>query len=209
MEQFSTFDLIIGAIILFLGLKGLIDGFIKEFFGLAGIIGGIYYGSRYAQKVGEFIHQNIFPIKNEAALTFVGFLVALFGIWIAMVALGNMVTKLTHASGMGFFNKLLGVLFGWAKIFLIFSVIAYALSSMELTKKVIQKYTKDSLLYPLMLEAGGYIIKLKPQDFLNDRVQTTTQQATKELATQAQESALESAKERFIRQIEKNLSKER
>ncbi len=209
MEHFSAFDLVVGAIILFLGLKGLVDGFVKEFFGLAGIIGGIYYGSRYAQQIGEFISQNIFPIKNEAALSFVGFLVGLFSIWIGMVILGNIVTKLTHASGMGFFNKLFGLLFGWAKIFLIFSVIIYAVSSIEVTKRVIEKYTKNSILYPLMLQTGGYIIKLKPEDFVSPDLKQKGTEAAKEVTDEAKKSAIESAKERLVKEIEQNLSKEK
>ncbi|MRI58198.1 MAG: colicin V synthesis protein [Epsilonproteobacteria bacterium] len=209
MEQLSTFDIVIGAIILLLGLKGLIDGFVKEFFGLAGIIGGIYYGSRYAQQIGEFIHHNIFPIKNEAALTFIGFLVGLFAIWIAMVLLGNIVSKLTSASGMGMINKLLGLLFGWAKIFLIFSVIIYALSSMEVTKRVIEKYTKNSLLYPLMMEAGGYIIKLKPQDLVSNDIKEKGSQTTTQIKEETKKSAIETAKERIVKEIEENLSKEK
>ncbi len=202
----NYFDLIVGGLILFLGLKGLMDGFIKEFFGLAGIIGGIYYGSRYAEIIGKWISDNLFYIKNEAALTFVGFLAALFGIWIGMVFIGNLFTKLMHISGMGFFNKLLGLLFGWAKIFLIFSVIIYAISSIEVTKRVLEKYTKNSLLYPLLLEAGSYIIKLKPEDFVASQVRKKGEEFTKKVSSDVQESALESAKKRAFKAIEHNIS---
>ncbi len=203
MEQLSTFDLIIALIIFLLGLKGLLDGFVKEFFGLAGIIGGIYYGSRYAETIGQWISHTIYPIKNEAAMTFIGFLVGLFGIWISMVYLGKLVTKLTHASGMGAINKILGVLFGWAKIFLIFSVIIYALSSMELTKRVIQKYTKGSILYPLMVKTGGYIIKLKPEDLIAPDMKERSAKAGQEVTKEVEKSAIQSAKEKIIKQIAK------
>jgi len=139
MEGFSTFDIVIAALVFFLGLKGFLDGFVKEFFGLVGIVGGIYFASRYAEAVGRFISENIYPIKNEAALSFVGFIATLAAIWIAMVILANLFTKLTDASGAGTINRILGLLFGWAKIFLIFSVLVYAASNIEFTKKLIQK----------------------------------------------------------------------
>ncbi len=208
MEHFSTFDLIVALIILFLGLKGLLDGFVKEFFGLAGIIGGIYFGSRYAQNIGEWISNTIYPIKNEAALSFIGFLVGMFGIWIGMVLLGNLVTKLTHASGMGFMNKLLGVLFGWAKVFLILSVIIYAISSIEATKKIVQKYTKNSILYPLLVKTGGAIIKLKPDDFLAKNVKNQGQKAKEEISKDLQNSAIESVREKIKKTIDSNITKE-
>ncbi|MRJ02747.1 MAG: CvpA family protein [Epsilonproteobacteria bacterium] len=199
METLSTFDLVVGAIIFFLGLKGLVDGFIKEFFGLAGIIGGIYYGSRYAEEVGRWISDNIFYIKNEAALSFVGFVVTLAGVWIAMVIVASLITSLTHASGMGTLNRLLGVLFGWAKIFLIFSVLIYAASHIGFTQSLIQKYTKNSRLYPLMLEAGGYIIHLKPEDFRLRRSETNS--------TASRSGGERSSMEQRAQEIDENIGK--
>ncbi len=208
MHGFNSFDLIIGAIILFLGLKGLIDGFVKEFFGLAGIIGGIYYGSRYADEIGRFISDNIFLIKNETALTFVGFIVGLFAIWVGMVLLGTIVTKITHASGMGMFNKILGLLFGWAKIFLIISVLVYAISSIEATKKIVDKYTHDSFLYPYLLQTGGYIIKLKPEDFVASDVKAKGEKAKEAVVEDAQKEVQKSIEQKIQQAIENNLSKE-
>ncbi len=205
MEHFTTFDLIITLIIFFLGLKGLLDGFIKEFFGLAGIIGGIYYGSRYAEAIGQWISHSIYPIKNEAAMTFIGFLIGLFGIWIVMVYLGKLVTKLTHASGMGLLNKILGMIFGWAKIFLIFSVIVYALSSIELTKRVIQKYTKDSILYPLMVKTGSYIIRLNPDNLIAPKIKEQSAKAGQKVIQEKEieKNSSQSTKEKLTKQIVK------
>ena len=203
MDGISTFDLVIGAIIFFLGLKGLIDGFVKEFFGLAGIIGGIYYGSRYAESVGRWISDNIFEIKNEAALSFVGFIVALAVIWVSMVILANLVTKLTHASGAGSINRILGLLFGWTKIFLIFSVLVYAASSIEFTKNIVQKYTKNSQLYPLMVKTGGYIINLKPQDFVAKPLAKESVRAAKNL----EKNVVDEAVKNTLKGIENNITK--
>ncbi|BCD67823.1 CvpA family protein [Nitratiruptor sp. YY09-18] len=208
MDGISFFDIVVGVIILFLGLKGLLDGFVKEFFGLAGIIGGIYYGSRYADVIGKFISDNIFVIKNEAALTFVGFITGLFTIWLAMVLLGSLVTKLTHASGMGMLNKLLGLLFGWAKIFLIIAVLIYAVSSIEAFKGFIAKYTKNSVLYPVLVKTGGYIIKLKPQEFIGTPVKEQTAQTTKELQTDIKNETSKIVEKKIKEAIETNLSKE-
>jgi len=203
MESITTFDLVIGAIIFFLGLKGLIDGFIKEFFGLAGIIGGIYYGSRYAREVGRWISENIFEIKNEAALSFVGFIVTLAAIWIFMVILANIVTRLTHASGAGSINRILGVLFGWAKIFLIFSILVYAASSIEFTKRIIQKYTEGSILYPYMIRTGRYIVKLKPEDIIGTQMKETGEKALEQTTQTIKEEAIRHT----IEQATKNLQK--
>ena len=42
MENISIFDIISLSLIFILGIKGVINGFIKEVFGLVGIVGGIF-----------------------------------------------------------------------------------------------------------------------------------------------------------------------
>ena len=193
--QLSYFDIIVALLILFLGLKGVIDGFIKELTSLAGIIGGIYIGSTYASEIGSFISQNLYPIKNEAVLTFVGFLTGLFGTWIGASIIGNILTKLTHAMGGSFFNRFLGLLFGWLKIFLIFAVFAYALSGIGALQNVVKRYTKNSILFPLLVKTGEKIIKLDPQKILPPKV--------KEKGAEVKEKTLEDIK----KSIQENLTK--
>ncbi|WP_200762396.1 CvpA family protein [Nitrosophilus alvini] len=164
MDGINYFDIAVGALILLLGIKGLIDGFIKEFFGLIGIIGGIYLGSHYAKIVGEFISSNIFHIKNPAALSLVGFLLTLVLFWVLMLMLGKLFAKMGVASGLGAIDKILGAVFGFGKIFLIFSVIVYAVSNVEAARKAIEKFVSDSLLYPVLVKTGSYIIKLNPDE---------------------------------------------
>ena len=50
MQDFAVFDLIIIAITLILGLKGLFRGLIKEVFGIIGIIGAIFVASRISKR---------------------------------------------------------------------------------------------------------------------------------------------------------------
>lgn len=206
MSALNSFDLIVGAIILFLGLKGILDGFIKEFFGLAGIIGGIYFGSRYAHEIGTWISANIYKLHSDALVTFIGFLVGLLSIWIGMVILGTFVTKITHASGMGGLNKFLGLLFGWAKIFLILSVLTYAISGIEATKKILHKYTKDSLLYPYLVQTGAYIIKLKPDDFIATDVHKKSKQIEQTALQETKQAIQEHLQKSIQTAIEHNLS---
>ena len=73
MMDFNYFDVTIGAIILILGIKGFINGFIKEFFGLAGLVGGVYAASRLSEKAADFIHANFLQLNNTAILKLIGF----------------------------------------------------------------------------------------------------------------------------------------
>ena len=196
MDGITTFDLVIGIIILFLGLKGILDGLLKEMLGLAGIIGGIYVGSHYAEVIGGYIDQNIFHIKNEAALSFIGFLVGLGLFWVAMIILGRVFAKLINLSGLGVLDKIAGFLFGVAKIFLIFSVIFYAIYNIEATKKTIDRYTKNSILFPLMVKTGGYIVKLSPKEIT---------QKIKEKSDEAKENIQKSIEKETIKNLKEKL----
>ena len=55
MMDFNYFDVTIASIILILGIKGFMQGFIKEAFGLLGLVAGVYFASRLADTAAAFI----------------------------------------------------------------------------------------------------------------------------------------------------------
>lgn len=162
MEQFAWFDLITLGLILILAIKGVINGFIKEVFGLVGIVGGIYLATRFASQAGVWINTNLFTFGNESSMFLIGFLGVLIGFWIVALIVGVMFSKLVDLSGLGFVNRLLGFIVGGAKIFLIFSVIFVAISHVEFIQDNLNKYLKNSKMYPIFVKAGTYIIDIKP-----------------------------------------------
>jgi len=160
MMDFNYFDVSISAIILILGIKGFMQGFIKEVFGLAGLIGGVYFASRLSDKAAQFIETNFFQLENTSLLKLIGFLSILIMIWLGATILGSIFSKLTSDSGLGFLNRLFGFIAGGGKYFLIFALIVTALSNVKLVKDNVSKYVNDSVLYPFLLEAGSYLIKI-------------------------------------------------
>ncbi|QKF73713.1 CvpA family membrane protein [Aliarcobacter faecis] len=159
MQDFSIFDLIIIAITLLLGLKGLFRGFIKEVFGLLGIVGAIFVASRISKELGDLIAP-ILVLENEATIKLIGFIVALVVVWLIIYSAGMVVSKIFSASGLGTVDRIFGFIFGALKIFLIFSVIAYALYQVQSFKKVIDEKFANSIVMPHLLSVGSYIIKL-------------------------------------------------
>lgn len=158
----SYFDIVVGGIVLLLGLKGILNGFFKEFFGLVGIIGGIFVASRISSEVGGFVSAFIFKFDNKSAIDFTGFLVTLAIFWLLMVLIGSTFKHLSEISGLGPIDKIFGFIFGSGKFFLIASVITYAVFNINAIKDQLQEYTKKSHLIPIMVEAGGYIMKIDP-----------------------------------------------
>jgi len=163
MIDFNYFDITIGAIVLILGIKGFMNGFIKEVFGLVGLVGGVYLASRLAGDASIFIDANFIHIENTALLQLLGFLAILTVVWLSATILGSIFSKMTSISGLGFINRLLGFIAGGGKYFIIFALIVTALSNVTLVKDNIGKYVNDSVLYPYLLKTGASIIHIDPK----------------------------------------------
>ncbi len=160
MIDFNYFDVTISAIVLILGIKGFMQGFIKEAFGLIGLVAGVYFASRLAPDAAHFIEVNFFHLENQSLLKLLGFLAILIIIWLSATILGSIFSKLTSQSGLGFLNRLLGFVAGGGKYFLIFALIVTALSNVTLVKDNLEKYVNHSILYPYLKKAGSYLINL-------------------------------------------------
>ena len=158
--EFNYFDLIVSIIILFLGLKGILNGFFKELFGLIGIVGGIFIASRFASEVGQQLSTLIFKFESSSAINFTGFLVTLAIFWLIMLGIGQLFKKLSIMSGLGPIDKILGFLFGASKFFLITAVIAHAVYNIKAVRMTIDDTLKNSIVFPILVETGSIIMKM-------------------------------------------------
>ena len=159
MENINIFDMIVLTLVVLLGLKGLLRGFIKEFFALFGIIGGIFIASRLSLKVGKFI-DNIIFFDNNNTIVLIGFIVALAIFWILAYIVGSILSKVLSLSGFGIFDRFLGFVFGMGKIFLLFSTVAYLISQVEIINDNLSDKLSNSITFPILKVTGSYIIKL-------------------------------------------------
>lgn len=163
MENFTSFDIIILSLIVLLGLKGLFRGLIRELFAIFGIIGGIFIASRISSSTGNLINV-IMNIENQNTLLLLGFIISLAIIWSAAYFLGITLSKMFSLSGLGIFDKVFGFAFGAGKIFLLFSIIFFALSNVEFISKKMENLKTKSFIYPMLVSTGGYIIKINNEN---------------------------------------------
>ena len=175
--EFNYFDIVASIIILLLGLKGIINGFFKEVFGLIGIIGGIFIASRVGDEVGQYLSELIFKFDSNAAISFTGFLATLALFWLFMIAVGFGFKKLSSMSGLGPVDKILGFIFGAGKFFLIAAVIAYAMYNIKAIRTTIDESMGKSILFPILVETGGYIMKLDPVEVSTELNSTMNESA--------------------------------
>ncbi len=175
--EFNYFDIVASIIILLLGLKGIINGFFKEAFGLFGIIGGIFVASRVGDEVGRYLSDLVFKFESNAAISFTGFLATLAVFWLFMIIVGYAFKKLSSMSGLGPVDKILGFVFGASKFFLIAAVIAHAAYNIKAIKSTIDESMSNSILFPILVETGGFIMKLDPVEISDELNTTMTQSA--------------------------------
>jgi membrane protein required for colicin V production len=210
--EFSYFDIVVSLIVLFLGLKGILNGFFKEFFGLIGIIGGIFVASRIGDAVGQIIGGNILKLQSSAAISFSGFLITLILFWLFMVGIGFIFKKLSSISGLSVFDRVLGFIFSASKFFLIAAVIAYAASNMKAMKTNIDSIMKNSILFPILVETGSVIMKLDPIEIsedLNKSIDKGAEMLQESAVDTLQNSTLkilEDAKKKSDEAVEQNIS---
>lgn len=164
MEDINIFDIVVLALIVILGLKGLFRGLTKELFGLIGIVGGVFIASRLAKDIG-YIANSIIPMQNDNTMLLVGFVVSIVVFWVLAYVLGIILEKIFSASGLGIFDRLFGFLFGAGKIFLLFSVISYAVSQVKIINDNLTPKLKDSVVFPILIQTGSYILKLDTSNF--------------------------------------------
>jgi len=188
--EFNYFDLIVSVIILFLGLKGILNGFFKELFGLIGIVGGIFIASRVSTEVGTQISDLIFKFENSSAINFTGFIVTLAVFWLVMVGLGQIFKKLSIMSGLGPVDKILGFIFGASKFFLIAAVIAHAAYNIKAVKATVDDAFKGSVVFPILVETGSVIMKLDPVN-INETLAQETEEMQKTIEKSVSKSSMQ------------------
>ncbi|OCL81580.1 CvpA family protein [Arcobacter porcinus] len=183
MQDLAMFDVIIILITLFLGLKGFFKGFIKEVFALLGIIGAIFVASRVSFDVGQIVAP-VLAIENSSTIKLIGFIISVVAVWFIVYVAGILVSKIFSLSGLGVIDRLFGLVFGAAKIFLIFSVIASALYSIDSFRKSIDENFKNSIVMPHLLSVGEFIMKIDTS-VITDNLDDSVKESVNKMADKA------------------------
>ncbi|EJA9823417.1 CvpA family protein [Campylobacter coli] len=156
--NFYWFDVFILGFTLLLGLKGIINGLIKEVFGLFGIIGGVYIASKFASQAASFIQHTFYNIENQSLANFAGFLAILIIFWIFCLLLGNFLSKLVKLSGLGFLDRAGGFIFGGAKVFLIFAILVFCVARIDFLNDKLENFAKNSFTLAPLKSIGSFIM---------------------------------------------------
>ncbi len=142
----STIDIVIAVILLFGLVKGYMKGLFIEITSLVGLVLGVYGALHFSYFLSDILKDNV--SWDESMIQIVAFAGTFIIILLALVFLGKALTKIAETIFLGFFNKILGAVFGVLKYALILSIVFLIYDQINSSLKFLSKEkSKESILY--------------------------------------------------------------
>ena len=138
-------DIVIAAPLLYGLIRGFANGLIKEVAGLLGLITGVYVAINFSY----YLHPKFEEILggHEKFIPIIAFII-LFVVSVAMIKiLAYIIDKLAKTLSLGFVSRLLGAVFGFLKVVVVFSFVL----AISIDYDLIDKNTQEEsvLLQPI------------------------------------------------------------
>lgn len=142
----NTIDIIIGIILIFGTVNGFMKGLFIEVTTLVGLVLGVYGALHFSYFLGDFLKDSV--SWDESMIQLVSFAGTFLIILIALVLLGKAMTKIAETIALGFFNKMVGAIFGFLKYALILSIVLIVYDEINTSLRFVEKdKVKKSVLY--------------------------------------------------------------
>jgi len=142
----SVIDIVLGALILFGLVRGLMKGLFVEVASLVALIAGVYGAIHFSSFAAEFLQTK--TEWTEQTINITAFAITFVIIVLAISLAGKALTKLADFAALGIINKLAGGVFGALKIALILSVVLNVFDKLNNTITLLDDDTKqESVLY--------------------------------------------------------------
>lgn len=157
MMQFQWVDLIIVAVIGLSALTGLFRGFIKELIALVVWVVAIWVGYNYTHSLDPWLQPYI---MDKSVRSIIAFLIILVGVLIAGGIVNAILSRIITGTGLGGMDKILGMVFGFARGAFI---VALIIAILAMTSLPYQQYMQGSRLYPQLIPVVNWISGYLPQ----------------------------------------------
>ena len=139
-------DILIAAPFLYAIIKGFLNGVIKEITGFFSFFVSIYIAIKVFSDVNPVI-KNTLSLESEIN-SIVSFSITFIAVILCIRIASYFLKKITDALALGFISQLLGAVFGFLKITLIYSVVLFIITEYQMFNIEI-KDQKSILLKPL------------------------------------------------------------
>lgn len=154
-------DIVFLVVIIYFTILGLRKGIIKSLGGILSIVVGFYGASLFYQKVSIWL-QGLSSIFTGTIANIIGFILLFIVINRLFMLLVNILDKIFSLPIIGFFNKLLGAIFGFLAGALIVGIFVLMLSSFS-TNDV--PYFENSKVVPTVNKIIDFVKPLIPKTF--------------------------------------------
>ncbi len=142
----NVLDIVLGSLLLFGLIRGLMKGLFVEVASIVALILGIYGAIHFSDFAASFLENRV--DWDEKYINITAFAVTFIVIIVVIALAGKALTKLADFASLGVLNKLLGGVFGALKIGLILSVVLIIFNKMNSNIPLIEDHElEDSMLY--------------------------------------------------------------
>ena len=142
----NTIDIILAVILIFGAINGFLRGLFIEVTTLVGLVLGVYGAIHFSYFLGDFLKDSV--SWEESMIQVVSFAGTFLIILISLVLLGKALTKIAETIALGFFNKIIGAIFGFLKYALILSIVLLVYDQISGSFPFVEKKkVKESVLY--------------------------------------------------------------
>ena len=127
----NVIDIVLGGLILFGLVRGLMKGLFVEIASIVALVAGIYGAIHFSNFAAEFLESKV--DWSEKTIVILAFAITFVIIVLTIAMAGKALTKLADFAALGIINKLAGAVFGALKIGLILSVVLIIFDKMNKT----------------------------------------------------------------------------
>lgn len=150
-------DIILGGLILFGFVRGLMKGLFVEVASLVALIAGMYGAIHFSYFAGDFLKDS-FESWDEKYINLTAFAITFVVILVLITMAGKLLTKIADFASLGILNKLLGGAFGGLKVaVMIGAVLVFFHRTNSAMEFVEEEKIEASVLYEPVKEVGGFV----------------------------------------------------
>ena len=164
----TLFDWFLVSILAYSIIAAFIRGLILELFSFGGLVAGILLASWNYSRVAVFLEH---LITTPSIAQIIAFFLIVIGVMVLSAILGKALNRTAHAIGLGFFDRLLGAVFGFARGCLFGVAILMAI----LAFRPHSAWIANSRLSPYFLEGAHAVSFVVPHD-LQQQILTGAEQ---------------------------------
>ena len=154
-------DIIILVVLIVFAFTGYKNGLVKEVFSLIAFFIGIYGALHFSDFVGEKLGE-LFDIDGDV-LKIISYILVFIGLVILVNFLGKLLSNFVQSINLGFFDKIGGIVIGFAKGFLIIGGFIMLMEFANLDSITQSKAVQKSGLYKISKNTAAFVYNYRDE----------------------------------------------